>query len=203
MSLIQTQFLNDDYFKKYCLRVFSHLNPNSTFLSIKNYKNNFGEIADFSVVFHIDYLNALRRSFKIINELKLENSCSEGQQFDLDTLKRVRDEVLKSFTMSLANKEHPNYTCAGVYEEIFDSNGKTLSGVRLHAEQNIVHINALKFRKNIIRKGIYPKRNSFKETYARRYLIKQTPLINWVQFKLTPGRFDQLTVQKMRLVGKE
>ncbi|KKN60286.1 hypothetical protein LCGC14_0533360 [marine sediment metagenome] len=199
LPILQIDF-NYNAFKEYCIRVFSHVSPGSTFLSIRNYKNNWDERSDFSVCFHIDYLNAVRRSFEIVESFKPNRSHTKNNSLTVRSLKSARDDILQSFVLTLGGM-NPNYTCEGVYDPILGSDNKPIQGIKLHPGQNVVHINALKFRKKILKQGSYPAVNSSKETIAKRFIMKMTPLSNLVQFKLVPGRFDELTVKRMKIKG--
>ncbi|MDP2683461.1 MAG: hypothetical protein Q8P20_00230 [bacterium] len=189
LTLIQNQC---DPFKKYCIRVFSHVRPNCTFLHITNYINNWNEQADFNVCFNINYLNAVKRSLEIVKELKI-NLVDRSSII-------AKKEIINSFELTL-NGTNPYYTCAEAYESILDANGKVIPGIKLHSNQNSIHINAFKLNKKIIKQGQYPVNNSSSKALAKRAIMKNTPLANWVQFKLEPGRFDKLTVQKMTILG--
>jgi len=183
-------------FKNYCIRVLGKVHPRSTFLSIKNYRNNFSEISNFSVVFHASYLNAIKKSKNLIKTAEYSNNNRFNKlNFDL-----AKEELLNSFDMTLSGY-NPLYTCQGVYNTILGSNNKPIPGIKLHIRQGIVHINALKFRKKIITPGIYKKVDSSQKTIAKRYLKKVTPLNNWIQFKLEKKRFDKLTVEHLIIKG--
>lgn len=183
-------------FSEYCVRVLGKVSPGSTLLSIKEYQNNFSEIANFSVVFHADYHNAVRKAEALVKKAKFPGSSN----FTKQDMEAARGELLASFNDTL-NGYNPLYTCHGVYEEVLGADGEPLSGVKLHIRQGIVHINALKVRKTVITPGIYNKSNSSPKTIAKRYLRSVTPLNNWVQFKLQPKRFDRLIVKRMTIKG--
>jgi hypothetical protein len=183
-------------FSEYCVRVLGKVRPCATFLSIKNYHNNFAEVANFSVVFHANYHNAVRKAQAIIKQAKYPGS----KNFSKKDMELARRELLASFEDTL-NGHNPLYTCHGVYESVLGADGKPLPGVKLHIRQGIVHINALKVRKRVITPGIYKKSNSSSKTIAKRYLRSITPLNNWVQFKLQPKRFDRLVVERMTIKG--
>lgn len=177
-------------FKDYCINIFSYVRPQATFLSVKEYKNNYYEVADFTVCFHANYLNAVSRSLEIVDGYSPSN--------DIEAI--ARDEMIESFRWTL-NGFNPLYTCQDVYEDILDADGKPIPGIKLHKRQDSVHINAMRVRKNIISKGLYPDRDSADKTIAKRILRAKTPIGNWLQFKLEPKRFKELTVQKMRING--
>jgi len=69
----------------------SKLRPAATFLSLLGYRNEASEIADYSLVFHMSYENALRRSL-----VALESVVPET---DLDAL--AKQELMDSYQTSL------------------------------------------------------------------------------------------------------
>lgn len=180
-------------FKDYCIRVFSKVHPRATFLSIKGYQNNYNETSDFKVVFHIDYLNAVKRSKEILKKAKYNN-----HKFSLEDFNLAKKELNDSYDMTLAGN-NTLYTCSDVYSNIIGVNNKPIPGIKLHKKQGIVHVNAVKVTKSIIIQGSYPIVKSASKTIAKNYLRNLTPLARWNQFKLSPGRFDRLVVQKMIL----
>jgi len=52
--------------------VFARLRPSATFVSVKEYVNNYREMSNFGIVFHIDYAAALKRSYEIVSTYKAE-----------------------------------------------------------------------------------------------------------------------------------
>jgi len=178
-------------FKDFCIHIFSHVRPNATLLSVREYRNNWHEVSNLSVCFHASYLNAVRRAKVIIEKFATTDSV----------LVEAQAELLSSFGMTLAGN-NPLYTCAGVYEDIPGADGKPIPGIKLHINQDLVHINAMKIRKKVLTPGIYPDTQSSQKTIAKRFLRSKTPLAHWVQFKLEPLRFSELAVQKMRIKGK-
>lgn len=185
-------------FKDYCIRVFSKVNPNATFLSIKGYQNNFQEVSDFSVVFNANYLNAVQKAKEIVDKSVFVHHNDTFSHLDFDNAK---SELLESFYMTLSGF-NPLYTCQGVYEDIIGSDGHKIPGIKLHTDQDVMHVNALRVRKRVNVPGYYKDVNSAAKTVAKRYLKSLTPLSRWVQFKLVPSRFEQLVIQKMVLEGR-
>lgn len=177
-------------FKDYCIHILSHVRPQATFLSVRGYRNNFYEVANFTVCFHADYIHAVQRSLELVKKYRPKNDIEAA----------ARDEILQSMRWTL-NGFNPLYTCHGVYEEILGADGKPIPGIKLHTEQDSVHINAMKVRKDVISKGLYPDTKSADKTIAKRIIKAATPLAKWVQFKLEPKRFKELAVQNMRIRG--
>lgn len=177
-------------FKDYCINILSHVRPQATFLAVQEYTNHFYEVANFTVCFHVNYLTTVKRSLEIVDGYSPAN--------DIEI--KARDELLKSF-QSTIDGYNPLYTCRNTYEEVLDANGKPIPGIKLHKQQDAIHISAMKVRKKVISKGIYPNVKSSDKTIAKRIIRATTPLANWLQFKLEPKKFKQLTVQKMRIMG--
>lgn len=177
-------------FKDYCIHILSHVRPQATFLSVRGYQNNFYEVSNFTVCFHANYINAVKRSLELVNKYFPSN----------DVEAEARDELLESLQWSL-NGFNPLYTCHGIYEEIIGADGKPIPGIKLHTQQDLVHVNAMRVRKDIISEGIYPDTKSADLTIAKRIIKATTPLAKWVQFKLEPKRFQELAVQNMRIKG--
>lgn len=183
-------------FKDYCIRILSKVRPQATFLTINGYKNNWGEVSNFSVVFHVNYLNAVKKAQNIVKKAKYNNN----PLFSPYDLKIAKGELLDSFSMTL-DGFNPLYTCHGIYEPVLDAHGKPLLGAKLHKRLDALHLNALQIRKKIIKAVDYDERDSAPKTIAKNFLKKQTSLGKWVQFKLIPRRFDELIVQKMKIKG--
>ena len=77
----------------------SKIKSSSTFLTLKGYKNQFKEIADYSIVFHVDYKNALKRSISILESYKPVNSLQ----------KKAKEDILKSYFSSLEKDKEEKY----------------------------------------------------------------------------------------------
>ena len=196
-----------DEFEKYCIRVFSHLDPRSMFLAVSEYQNNFQEVSNFQVVFHANYFNAVRGTLEMISEYQAKAEDCIGEGFDIRVLRQAQRDVYYSLQESLKGEYdpdfiHPFYTCGGVYSPVKDRSGENIRGLLLHKRTKTLHIHGLKVKKTILKKGYYGgKRGRKPETLAKRWLTKGTPLENWRQFKLLPGRFKKLAVQKEVIVG--
>ncbi len=183
-------------FKDYCINVFSKVRPQSTFMTVNGYRNNWSEVSNFSVVFHANYLNATRKAQKIIRKAQFPyRPLFSSSDFEI-----ARAELCDSMSATL-DGFNPLYTCHGVYKEIRDADGKPIPGIKLHTRSDEVHVNALKTRKKVIVPVSYKQRDSHPKTLAKNYLRSLTPLSKWVQFKLVPRRFDELVVQRMRIEG--
>jgi hypothetical protein len=188
------QVTNENKYNEYYKKIFSNVRPNSTFLSIKEYTNNAGEIANYTICFNVSYKNAIAKSYEIIDSLDL----NKIKKFKKSILKEAKTELLSSFEESL-NGENKDYTNSEVYSNIYDYDGKLITGLKLHKSDNILHINGIKVSKNVVLPGFYKDVNSSDKTLAKKYLKSLTPLNNFIQLKLQPARFKELSVDKMTI----
>ena len=42
----------------------------STFLTLRGYRNNYGEVSDYNLIFNVNYTKALQKSISILKGLK-------------------------------------------------------------------------------------------------------------------------------------
>ena len=73
----------------------SKLRTSATFLTLKGYRSSNSEVADFNIVYHISYKNALLKSIDTLNAMSFSN----------DLERQAKSELLTSFQTSLANME--------------------------------------------------------------------------------------------------
>jgi len=190
--------MQENIFRCEATRVLSEIKKSSTFLTVRHYMNNFGEISDFSIVFHINYRNAISRSFELLQQYKPSNDDCIGKPYVLTELSAGREELLQSFKLSLdairQNTVSPRDKTSNVYSKIGSDSGEVISGIKLHDNQDIIHLNGLRVHRNILLKGNYPADNRLVKTIAKDDLRDKLPIGRYVQFKLTPGKFRELIV---------
>lgn len=176
------------------------LRSNAMFLAIHGYQNNFQEVSDFSVLFHIDYQAAIRKSFQIVSAYRPKPSDWNGLSYTRQNLLTAQAELLDSYRHTLAGY-NPYYTCHGVYALVSGPDGKIIPGIKLHIKDNILHLHGYRVHKRIHVPGIYPDRNSLAVTLAKNFLRTKTPVSAWRQFKLLPGRFRTISVGRLSING--
>lgn len=174
-------------------RALSEIKKGSTFLTVRHYMNNFGEICDFSVVFHVSYRNAVTRSLELLQGYTPSHSDCLGKPYLLSELFTARAELLYSFKMTLEG-HNPLATSADAYSQVDDGKGSAISGVKLHDKQDILHLNGFRVYRNVLLKGNYPEDRRMPKTVAKDDLRDRLPIGRYVQFKLTPGKFRSLIV---------
>lgn len=178
-------------------RILSELRRDATFLTVRHYMNNFSEICDFSIVFHISYKNAVQKSADLLSVYKPSNEDAVGRPYTRRELEVAKVELLDSFRLTLAGN-NPLAKSGHVYSRIDNGEG-IIPGIKLHDTQDIIHLNGLRIWKNILLKGKYPPDNRAAKTIAKADLRSRLPIGRYVQFKLTPGKFRQLNVAGMTI----
>lgn len=181
---------------------FANLRSNAMFLAIHGYKNNFQELSDFSVLFHVDYKAAIRKSVQIISAYRPKPSDWKDRVYTRQDLLLAKEELLDSYRHSLTDY-NPYYTCHGVYALISGPDGKVIPGIKLHIKDNVLHLHGYRVHKRIHVAGIYPDRNSLAITIAKNFLRGLTPVSAWRQWRLSPGKFQTITVGKLSINGTD
>lgn len=167
------------------------LKPGATFLTLKGYRNEHSEVADYSVVFHISYKSALERSIAALEPYVPAD--------DLETV--ARKELIESYTKSLAKMEEtPIEAVEDAYTHFTDENGKYIKGVKMHTESATLHLYGLVSQKKVLMPGNYPTKNKKPLTVAKDKLRKLCPVDKFRQFKITPEQVDQISVQNLSLL---
>ena len=189
-----------------CTEFFNKLDTRTMFVTIHSYANNYNEVATHSICWHVNYVNAVKRSLDIMNAYTPNIKDCIGKPFTLAHLVCAWREWKNSLedTLLLGPGNNPRATSAKAYDLIRGSNGKIVSGVKLHRNEDALHLTALfRINKIIYCPGDYTKVQSLPETLAKRYLKHMTPLRHWGQYKLVPGRFDSMTANYHSIVEKD
>ena len=172
----------------------SKLRPGSTFLTLKGYRNEYGEVANYSIIFHMSYTNALMKSIAIIQQYIPIN----------DVYARAKNELLDSFQNSLNKiKETPIEDLDDGYIRFFDENSNYIKGIKLHAATETLHIYGLVSQKRILLPGNYPKKNKRELTIAKDKLKAMCPVGKFRQFKILPQNVDSISVDNIHLLPPE
>lgn len=178
--------------KKEFVAELAKLRPASTFLSVMGYRNEFSEIADYSIAFHINYANAVQKS---INVLKQYSPASAMER-------QARLELLNSFDRSLYNaKTIPEDQIDDAYTRFFNNDGEYIRGVKMHTKSENIHIYGLLVHKKVVMPGMYPVSDSRKEfTVVKDKLRKMTPVGKFRQFRMLPSQVDYISVEHISLL---
>lgn len=186
------------HFRSEATRILSEIKKGSTFLTVHHYLNNFGEISDFSIVFHINYINAVSRSLELLEGYSISREDAVNRPYTHRELEVARKELLESFRMTL-DGNNTLAKSAHSYVRVDNGEGQPISGIKLHESQDILHLIGFRIHKNILLKGKYLPDNRAAKTIAKDDLRSRLPVGRFTQFKLTPGKFRSLVVNGMTI----
>lgn len=174
---------------------FASFRPSAQFVSILGYRNSKGELSNHQVLFRVSYENCVQKSLVQLKAIDLE--AIELKGFTLDDLKKTKDELVASFnnTLTAGPGNNKNYTNKDTYEPVYDSEGNAVKGLKLHSEDDVVHITGVfRIHKTVLEAGEYKKVNSRPKTLAKKALQKHLDVSKWGQYKLTPDNFDKIKI---------
>jgi phage-related protein len=171
----------------------SRLKPRSTFLTLKGYRNQAQEVADYSIVFHISYRSALERSIEKLEKMKLTEPLQ----------KQAQQELLTSFRASLEKMEDVHEDLDEAYERYMDEKGNTVKGVKRHKDTNTLHLYGSVVHKRVILPGEYQKKNQKALTVAKDKLRRTLPVGAFRQFKIEPGQVEKIVVENISFLPSE
>lgn len=170
------------------------LRPNSTFLTLKGYRNEHSEISDYSIVFNVSYQNALKKSIVSLSEY-VPISALEI---------KAKDALIESFKKSLTNMETtPFEELQENYTHFKDEDGSYIKGVKFHDESQTIHLYGFVAHKKVIIPGNYPKRNKQELTIVKDKLRKLCSVSKFRQFKILSDQLDYIAVNKLILLPNE
>lgn len=169
----------------------SKLRPSSTFLTLRGYRNDHSEVADYSVAFHISYENALKRSLEVLSTVDTKT----------DLEKEAKLELMASFAKSLGNMANtPVEEIDDAYTRFFDDDGKYIKGVKMHTATGALHLYGLVVHKRVLMPGFYAKKNQKPLTVAKDKMRYLTPVGKFRQFKLLSSQVDSISVENLSLL---
>lgn len=166
------------------------LRPSSTFLSIKGYRNRYGEVANYSIAFHVSYNKALGRSI-----LQLESYVPEN-----DLEEEAKEKILKSLIKSLETSSNSKERSDSTYLRFLDERGREIKGVKLHIDTNTLHLYGFVVHKKVIMPGNYPKSNRKPLTKVSSAMRSKLSVGKFRQFKITPEQVESISVENLSLL---
>ena len=119
--------------------IFNRITPGATFMSIMGYTNNFDELSNFGLVFHVSYMNAVRKAMQFWREYEPEDKLE----------KLARAYLLHSYQDTL-NGFNPRARSAHAYDPIVDNNNDPVKGVKWYRRGKEVHSWGFRVHKVII-----------------------------------------------------
>lgn len=167
------------------------LRPSATFLSLLGYRNEASEVADYSIIFHMSYTNALRRSLVVL----------EGVVPDNDYAAIAKKELQASYQASIDKMATtPIEEIDDNYTRFFDETGQYIKGVKLHTATGTLHLYGLVNHKRVLMPGQYKQTNRKPLTIAKDNLRRLCPVNKFRQFKITPYQVDRISVENLSLL---
>ncbi len=169
----------------------SKLRPNSTFLTLKGYRNAHAEISDYSLVFNISYKNSLLKSIQLLKDIVPAD--------DLEA--KAKEQLITSYNKSLVSLETiPFEELEDNYIHFTDESGKYIKGVKYHKVSKTTHLYGFVVHKKVIIPGSYPQVNKLPLTLAKEKLSKLVPVSKFRQFKILPDQLDYISVNNLTLL---
>jgi hypothetical protein len=167
------------------------LRPNSTFLTLKGYRNAHGEISDYSIVFNVSYENSLKKSILCLKDLIPSD--------DLEA--KAKEQLIASYNKSLISLETtPFEELEDNYVHFRDENNKYIKGIKYHKASKTTHLYGFVVHKKVIIPGSYPKVNKLPLTLAKEKLAKTLSVSKFRQFKVVPEQLDYISVNNLTLL---
>ncbi len=173
----------------------ANLRTGSTFLNLKGYRSETGELADYNIIFHMSYANALKRSVATLEALVPETPLQAT----------AKHEVLTSFHASILKDETtPIEDLDDAYTRFMDSDGKHIKGVKMHTETGELYIYGLAHQK-VVREPGKPRKpvKSAELTIEKEKLRKKCVVSKFRQFKITPDKLESISVENLSLLPPE
>lgn len=170
----------------------SKLRPSSTFLTLRGYRNEASEIADYSIAFHMSYENALKRSIKTLAEMDLSGDLEKQARFEL------LDSFAKSLARGAASPELEERDSTYTYFK--DDDGNYVKGVKYHPELATLYLYGLVVHKRVLLPGMYPTKNKKPLTVAKDKLRYMTSVGKFRSFRITTAQVDSISVENLTLL---
>jgi hypothetical protein len=167
------------------------LRPSATFLTLVGYRNEYSEVANYSILFHMSYKNALEKSIAKLEAFVPTNA--------LQTV--AKQELLNSFQTSLAKAEStPVEEIDDAYTRFYNSDGEYIKGVKMHTATGALHLYGLVVHKRVLMPGMYPSSNRRELTKVKDELRGMCPVGKFRQFKMLPSQVEHISVEKTVLL---
>jgi hypothetical protein len=177
--------------KEQFIREIKKLNPSSTFLTIKKYQSESGEIADYNLLFNVRY------------DSLLESSITTLEHYAAKTPDEVKAkmELIDSFSSSLKKLEGSKGDEIVSPEFMqFTNNGKNIKGIKMHTESGALYLSGLVINKRSHKEGNQTNTNSSSFSLVKNQLREKCPVSKFRQFKITSDKLHCIHVQNMELL---
>jgi hypothetical protein len=146
---------------------------NVTFVSIRNYTNKYGEIANHLINVGASYSKAKERDIEFLKNLDLNSNEFEFKS-DMALLIEAKQSLIESFENPSVNRSQGQIEA---YTNIVD-------GVKVHNESGKVYVYGYRQSKTILQDGVYPVVNSKPLTKAKDEIRKLLRTSKYTQYVL-------------------
>lgn len=137
--------------------------PRGGFISIKNYENSVGEIANIVINGKINYGKAKQDDVTNLQTANLSSLVTD--KFPMDLINTVAKELITSLTKESTQSKAQS----DAYEVVKD-------GIRRHIESGDLFIFGWVKDKVVLKEGVYPIVNSRNKTLCKNYVKKALDL---------------------------
>lgn len=163
------------------------LNGKTRFVSVVYESKGSGEVARHTFLIGANYRTLLVRS---MDALTKKIHALSG--IDLE----AAQELLKSYSKSLlaidTQTVNPDYTKAGIYENLCD-------GLALHKEDGSLELRGLSIKKEVIKAGVHKTVNSRPLTIAKNNLSKDLPVSRYRSLSIDEGAMQTIAISGRKL----
>ena len=164
------------------IKVLSKSPTGVSFVSIKGYKNSFGEVSNNLVNVGASLTNAKAKDITALQSLDV--TTLNG---DSILLEKARVELINSFINPNENRSQGQ----------IDAYTIVAKGIKVHNETGEIYIFGLRNSKTIIEQGVYPIVNSRALTIAKNQLKKDLKSSKFTQYKLSSTTLIKLNGEEL------
>lgn len=151
--------------------------PNGvSFVSIRNYTNQYGEISNQKINVGASYENAKKSDIETLEKLDITNA-ENGFKSSVLMLEKARVELIEAFIK-------PNENRSKGQTEAYTNICK---GIRVHNQTGLLYLYGYRINKTVLLSGTYPTKNSRELTIAKDELRKLLKTNKFVNFSLQVG----------------
>jgi hypothetical protein len=161
-----------------------------SFVSIKNYTNKSGEVANHLCNIGIKLESAKKKDIETLRNLNLNEAIKEnGFKSPISLLEEARHALIESFINPDENRSNGQINA---YTVIFD-------GVKVHNQTGVLYMYAYREKKDVLVKGEYKTVNSRPLTIAKDELRTLLRTNKFVNFALEVGNTLKLNGETLEL----
>jgi hypothetical protein len=147
-----------------------------TFLSISNYTNNNGEIANHLINLGASLKKAKEKDLVFLQNLDVKN-IEYGFKSEISILEDARLELIESIINPNENRRNGQ----------IDAYTHIAPNLKVHNETGKLYIFGLRVSKNVIQKGEYPVKKSRPLTIAKNEISKNLKQSNFTNYAIEIG----------------